>query len=206
MILICGGKVMRTWITAVLLVLAPVVYGHAGDAIYAQSYSNASVGGGTSYASVADEFTPLFTGSFQYAVIYQYFKTTPPSVVFLKITRDSGDTDPNNATVLLSGNFSVSYTATGDSLSGKPIYKMMLDLGQSVEVASDSLYWLETGVVFGSYVLYQDTLVSTSPMWYFDGGQYHCFSEQSHNWDSFFELRTADALMRNSWGAVKTSL
>ena len=192
-------------VVAGLLVLSPFISGYASDTIFTQSYDFASVDGGTSYASVADDFTPDFTGYFRHVAIYQSFNETPPTEVFLRITQDAGDINPNNATSLLSGSFTVSYSATGDSFSGEPIYEMTLDLGQSVAVDAGNLYWLETGVVFNSYVLYQDPVVFGSPMWYFEGGQYHSFEEQSHSWDSFFELRTPVALQRNSWGSIKAS-
>ena len=190
---------------AVMLVLIPFVSGYASDAIFTQSYDFASVDGGTHYASVADDFTPDFTGYFQYVIVYQYFSTTPPTELFLKITQDAGDINPNNATSIFSGSFAVSYLDTGDLFAGKQIYEMTIDLGQSVAVDAGSLYWLETGVVFNSFVLYQDPVVFGSPMWYFEGGQYHSFAEQSHSWDSFFELRTPVALQRNSWGSIKAS-
>ncbi|MCK5131120.1 MAG: hypothetical protein KAR40_03085 [Candidatus Sabulitectum sp.] len=189
----------------VALVLTPFVSGHASDAIFTQSYDFGSVDGGTCYTSVADDFTPDFTGYFRHVTIYQYFNASPPTEVFLKITQDTGDINPNNATSIISGNFTVSYSATGDSLSAQPIYEMTLDLGQSVAVDAGNLYWLVTGVVFNSCVLYQDPVVFGSPMWYFEGGQYHSFAEQGHSWDSFFELRTPVALQRNSWGAIKAS-
>ncbi|OPX30789.1 MAG: hypothetical protein B1H09_04335 [Gemmatimonadaceae bacterium 4484_173] len=197
-----GGIVREV---VVMLVLTPFVFGQTGDAIFAQSYDFSSVDGGTSYASLADDFTPDFTGCFQYVIIYQYFNETPPTEVFLEITQDAGGINPNNATSMLSGSFAVSYLDTGDLFAGKPIYEMTIDLGQTVEVDAGNLYWLETGVVFNSFVLYQDPVVFGSPMWYFEGGQYHCFSEQSHSWDSFFELLTPVALQRNSWGSIKAS-
>jgi len=188
-----------------LLVSTPLVFGQTGDAIFTQSYNYSSVDGGTHYASLADDFTPDFTGCFPYVFVYQYFNATPPTELFLKITQDAGDVNPNNATSLLSGNFSVSYLDTGDLYAGKPIYEMTIDFGSSVAVEAGNLYWLETGVVFDSFVLYQDPVVFGSPMWYFEGGQYHSFADQSHNWDSFFELRTPVALARNSWGSIKAS-
>lgn len=192
-------------VIVVLLVSASLVFGQTGDAIFTQSYNYSSVDGGTHYASLADDFTPDFTGYFKYVIIYQYFNETPPVEVFLKIVQDGGDVNPNNATSLLSGNFSVSYLDTGDLYAGEPIYEMTIDLGQNVAVDAGNLYWLETGVVFDSYVLYQDPVVFGSPMWYFEGGQYHSFEEQSHSWDSFFELKTPVALQRNSWGSIKAS-
>ena len=192
-------------VIVVMLVLAPLVSGQTGDAIFLQSYSYGSVDGGTGYASVADDFTPDFTGYFQHVIVYQYFDTTPPTEVFLKITQDAGDINPNNATSILFGSFTVSYQDTGDLFAGKSIYEMTIDLGQAVAVDEGSLYWLETGVVFDSFVLYQDPVVFGSPMWYYEGGQYHSFEEQSHSWDSFFELRTPVALQRNSWGSIKAS-
>ena len=193
------------WVIAVMLVLAPLVSGQTGDAIFEQSYDFGSIDGGTHYASVADDFTPDFTGYFQYVIVYQYFDTTLPTEIFLEITQDAGDVNPNNATSILSGSFAVSYLDTGDLYAGKPIYEMTIDLGQSVAVNTGNLYWLETGVVFDSYVLYQEPVIFGSPMWYFEGGQYHSFAEQSHSWDSFFELRTPVALQRNSWGFIKAA-
>ncbi len=192
-------------VIVVMLFSSPFVFGQTGDAIFEQSYDFGSVEGGMYYASLADDFTPDFTGCFQYVIIYQYFDTTPPTEVFLKITQDAGDVDPNNATSLLSGDFSVSYLDTGDLFAGQPIYEMTIDLGQTVAVDAGSLYWLETGVISNSNVLYQDPVVFGSPMWYFEGGQFHSFAEQSHSWDSFFELRTPVALQRNSWGSIKVS-
>lgn len=192
-------------VVVVLLVLSPFISGYASDTIFTQSYDFASVDGGTGYTSVADDFTPDFTGYFRHITIYQSFNETPPTEVFLKITQDAGDINPNNATSILSGSFAVSYQDTGDLFAGNPIYEMTIDMGQSVAVDAGSLYWLETGVVFNSFVLYQDPVVFGSPMWYFEGGQYHSFEEQSHSWDSFFELRTPVALQRNSWGFIKAS-
>ena len=192
-------------VITVMLVMAPFVSGQTGDAIFEQSYDFGSVEGGTHYASVADDFTPDFTGYFQHVIVYQYFNATPPTEIFLKITQDAGDINPNNATTMLSGTFAVSYQDTGDVFAGKPIYEMTIDLGQTVAVDAGSLYWLESGLIFNSFVLYQDPVVFGSPMWYFEGGQYHSFAEQSHSWDSFFELRTPVALQRNSWGSIKAS-
>lgn len=188
-------------VVVVLLVLSPFISGYASDTIFTQSYDFASVDGGTSYTSVADDFTPDFTGYFRHVTIYQSFNETPPTEVFLEITQDAGDINPNNATSILSGSFAVSYQDTGDLFAGNPIYEMTIDMGQSVAVDAGSLYWLETGVVFDSFVLYQDPVVFGSPMWYFEGGQFHL----SSSWDSFFELRTPVALQRNSWGSIKAS-
>ena len=190
----------------IIVVLALFGFGQAGNHIFTQGYDFSSADGGTFYASLADDFSPEFSGDITYVVIYQYFNTTLPTEIFIKITRDNGDVNPNNATVLESGSFPVSYVATGDSLDGFPVYEMTIDLGQQcVAVNAGSLYWLETGVIFNSWVLYQDPVVFGSPMWYFEGGRYHCFSEQSNNWDSFFVLKTPVALNRNSWGSIKVS-
>ncbi len=189
----------------VVVVLALFAFGQSGDPIFTQGYEFSSADGGTFYASLADDFTPDFTGEVTYIVIYQYFNTTRPTEIFVKITSDNGDVSPNSATAVVSGSFPVTYVATGDSLDGLPVYKMTIDLGQTVTVEAGNLYWLETGVVFNSWVLYQDPVVFGSPMWYFEGGRYHCFSEQSNNWDSFFELKTPVVLQRNSWGSIKAS-
>jgi hypothetical protein len=189
----------------VVLALASFVSGLAGDAIFVQSYNFSSADGGTFYESLADDFTPDFTGEFTYVVMYQYFDTARPAEVFVKITRDNGDVNPNSSTALVSGSFPVSYVATGDSLEGFSVCEMTIDLGQTVAVDAGDLYWLETGMIYNSWLLYQDPVVFGSPMWYFEGGQYHCFSEQSHSWDSFFELRTPVALQRSSWGSIKAS-
>ena len=185
------------------LFIASAVLGQTGDAIFSQSYDFSSVDGGTRYASLADDFIPDFSGEFQFVILYEYFETTPPAEIFLKISQDNGDVNPNNATSILSGSFPVSYTATGDYINSQPISEETVDLGQTVAVDVSNLYWLETGVIFNSYLLYQDPVVFGSPMWYFEGGQYHSFAEQSKSWDSFFELRTPVALERSSWGEIK---
>lgn len=201
------GESMKGITKAVMVILfiASSVLGQTGDAIFSQSYQFSSVDGGTHYASLTDDFTPDFSGEFRYVTLWEYFETTPPAEIFLRIAQDNGDVNPNNATSLLSGNFAVFYVVTGDSINSQPIYEATVDLGQTVAVDVSNLYWLETGLIFNAYLLYQDPVVFGSPMWYFEGGQYHSFAEQSKSWDSFFELKTPVALERSSWGAIKAS-
>ncbi len=95
-----------------------------------------------------------------------------------------------------------SYVATGDSVNSLEIFEVTCNLSQPVSVQVGDLYWLEVGLVYNSFAVYQEPVVFGSQMWYFQGGQYKSYTE---SWDSFFELSGFVSLERNSWAAIKNS-
>lgn len=187
----------------VLLLFVVVSNGQTDNTIFEQSYEYSAVDGGTYYESVADDFTPSFSGLIGSVVLYQSFDTTQPTSIYLEITEDNGSINPNSATRIFANSVNVSsYVSTGDSVNNLEVFKVTCDLSQSVSVQLGSLYWLEVGLVYNSFAMYQEPVVFGSQMWYFQGGQYHSYAD---SWDSFFELVSPVALERNSWASIKNS-
>ena len=196
---------MKIIIFLVVSVFALSAFAQTGNAMFAQTYNFDDVDGGVQSPSLADDFSPVFSGDFQFVVLWMCFTGTPPADIFIKITEDNGDIDPNTATSLISGNLVPSMIATGDSLYGYPINEVTLSFPSTTSVIAGELYWLEVGTVSGSYWVYQDPVVFGTSMWNYSAGQYHKLSESGSNWDSFFEIRTPVALERSSWGSIKAS-
>lgn len=197
---------MRISMFLVLSIFALSAYGQTGDAIFTQTYSFAEAENGVQSASLADDFVPNFSGVFQYVVLWMFFTGTPPDDIFIKVSEDNGDVDPNTATALVSGNLVPSLDDTGDLINGCSVYEVMLEFPTATAVTAGELYWLEVGTVTASYWVYQDPVVFGTSLWYFDAGQFHnAFDELGYDWDSFFEIRTPVALERSSWGSIKAS-
>jgi len=186
----------------VLLLFYTISFGQTDSAIFLQSYEFNAVDGGTFYESVVDDFTPAFTGLIGSVVLYQCFDTAQPTSIYLEITKDIGDNNPNTATRIFANSEDASYVSTGDSINSLEIFEVTCNFSLPVFVQVGNLYWLEVGLVFNSFAVYQEPVVFGSQMWYFQGGQYHSFSESR---DSFFDLLTPVALERNSWAAIKNS-
>ncbi len=180
-------------------------FAQTGDAIFAQTYNFSDVDGGVTSASLADDFVPYFSGDIQHIVLWMIFTGTSPVDIFIEISEDNGDVNPNTVTSLISGNLVPSIVATGDSLFGYSVDEVTLTFPSAISVSAVELYWLEVGTVSGSYWVYQDPVVFGTSMWNYSAGQYHKLSESGYNWDSFFEIRTPVALERSSWGSIKAS-
>ena len=196
---------MKITIFMVLSVFALSAYAQTGDAIFTQTYDLDDVDGAVTSASLADDFIPEFSGDIQSVVLWMCFTSTPPADIFIKISENDGDVNPNTATSLISGNLVPSIVATGDSLYGVPINEVTLSFPTATSVIVGELYWLEVGTISSSYLVYQDPVVFGTSMWNYTAGQYHKLSESGYNWDSFFEIRTPVALQRSSWGSIKAS-
>ena len=196
---------MKNSIFLVVSVFVLTAFAQTGSSIFAQTYNFSDVDGGVTSASLADDFIPDFSGDIQHVVLWMVFTGTTPADIFIEISEDNGDIDPNNATSLISGNLVPSIVATGDSLYGYPINEVTLSFPTATAVTAGELYWLEVGTVSGSYWVYQDPVVFGTSLWNFVAGQYHEMSESGSNWDSFFEIRTPVALERSSWGSIKAS-
>ncbi len=196
---------MKISIFLVVSVFVLPVYAQTGDAIFTQSYDFSDVVGGVTSASLADDFVPDFSGDIQYVVLWMVFTGTTPTDIFIEISEDNGDVNPNTAASLISGNLVPSIVATGDLLYGYPINEVTFSLPSTISVIVGEFYWLEVGTVSGSYWVYQDPVVFGTSLWNFVAGQYHEMSAGGDNWDSFFEIRTPVALQRSSWGSIKAS-
>jgi hypothetical protein len=186
-------------------VFALSAFAQTGDAIFSQTYSFAELENAFQSASIADDFVPYQSGDIQHVVLWMIFTGTPPVDIFVEVSEDNGDVDPNTATSLVSGNIALSIVATGDSLSGYSIDEVTLTLPMTISVMAGERYWLEVGTVAGSYWAYQEPVVFGTSMWNYTAGQYHEMSEAGDNYDSFFEIRTPVALQRSSWGSIKAS-
>ncbi len=189
----------------VVSVFAVSAFAQTGDAIFTQSYNFSDVDGGVTSASLADDFVPDFSGDIQHIVLWMVFTGSPPSDIFIELSEDNGDVNPNSAASLISGNLIPSIVANGDSLYGYPISEMTLSFPSATSVTVGELYWLEVGTVSGLYWVYQDPVVFGTSLWNFSAGEYHKMSEAGDDFDSFFEIRTPVALERSSWGAIKAS-
>lgn len=187
------------------VVFAVSIFAQTGDAIFSQTYIFDDVDGGVTSASLADDFVPVFSGECKSVVLWMVFTGTPPVELFIKLSEDSGDVDPNTASTLISEDLVPSIVATGDSLFGYSISEITFTFSSTASVAAGELYWLEVGTVSGLYWIYQDPVVFGTSMWNYTAGQYHMMSETGDNWDSFFEIRTPVALQRSSWGSIKAS-
>ncbi len=187
----------------VLLLFNAISFGETDSAIFSQSYEYSAAKGFVFYESLADDFTPAFSGKIASVVLYQCFDTPQPTSIYLEITKDIGDNNPNTATRIFANSVNVSSSvSTGDSVGGLEVFEITCDFPQYISVQLDSLYWLEFGLVYYSYSLYQEPAGFGSQMWFFQGGQYHSYTD---SWDSFFELLTPVALERNTWAAIKNS-
>ena len=155
------------------VVFAVQVFAQTGDAIFTQTYSFASAKSGIQSASLADDFVPGFSGVFQHIVLWMTFQGTPPNEIFIKVSKDNGDVDPNMAATLVSGNLVASRVDTGDLINGRNVYEVTLSFPTATPVSAGELYWLEVGTVTGSYWIYQDPVVYGTSLWYFDAGQFH---------------------------------
>jgi hypothetical protein len=187
-----------------VFVFALSAFAQTGDTVFSQEYISANVDGGVQAASLADDFVPVLSGDFQYVVLWMCFTTTPDSV-FIKVSKDNGDLNPNTATTLVSGDLVPSIVATGDTLYGVSVSEVTFTFPSATSVNAGERYWLEVGTVTGSYWVYQDPVVFGTSMWNYVAGQYHLLSDAAKNWDSFFELRAPVSLQRSSWGSIKTS-
>ena len=196
---------MRIIIFLVLSVFALSAFAQTGNSIFAQTYNFDDVDGGVTSASLADDFVPDFSGDIQHIVLWMVFTGTTPVDVFIEISEDNGDVNPNTAASLISGNLVPSIVATGDLLYGYPINEVTFSFPSIASVIVSELYWLEVGTVSGSYWVYQDPVVFGTSIWNFTAGQYHEMSAGGDNWDTFFEIRTPVALERSSWGSIKAS-
>ncbi|MCK5036624.1 MAG: hypothetical protein KAS73_12070 [Candidatus Sabulitectum sp.] len=196
---------MRINIFLVVSVFALSAFAQTGNSIFAQTYDFDDVDGGVTSASLADDFVPYFSGDIQHIVLWMVFTGTPPADIFIKISEDNGDIDPNSATTIVSGSLVPSIVDTGDLLYGYAINEVTFSFSSAISVIAGEHYWLEVGTVSGSYWVYQDPVVFGTSMWNFVAGQYHEMSASGDNWDSFFEIRTPVALERSSWGSIKAS-
>lgn len=190
----------------ILSVFALSALAQTGNSIFAQSYSFAEAENGVQSPSLADDFIPYFSGDFQFVVLWMTFQSTLPADIFIKITKDNGDINPNTATSLISGNLIPSMIDTGDLINGRSVYEVTLSFPTVTSVMAGELYWLQVGTLAGSYWIYQDPVVFGTSLWYFDAGQFqNIYDVYGYNWDSFFEIRTPVALDRSSWGSIKAS-
>lgn len=206
MLFIKGVEKMRITILLVVSVFAMWAFAQTGDAIFTQTYSFAEAENGVQSASLADDFVPYFSGDIESVVLWMTFQSTPPADIFIKISEDNGDADPNTAVALISGSLVPSMIDTGDLINGRSVYEVTLTFPTATPVTAGELYWLEVGTVSGSYWIYQDPVVFGTSLWYFDAGQYHNIYEAfGYDWDTFFEIRTPVALERSSWGSIKAS-
>ena len=193
-----------TVLSVCVFVFALSAFAQTGDAVFSQEYIKANVDGGVQAASLADDFIPALSGDFQYVVLWMCFTATPDSI-FIEVSKDIGDMNPNTATTLISGDLVPSIVATGDSLFNYPVNEVTLAFPSVTSVNAGECYWLEVGTVTGSYWVYQDPVVFGTSMWNYVAGQYHRLSDAGKNWDSFFELRAPVSLQRSSWGSIKAS-
>ncbi len=197
---------MKIIIFLVVSAFALSAYAQTGDALFTQTYSFAEAENGIQSSSLADDFVPIFSGDLQSVILWMTFQGTPPDDIFIKITEDNGDIDPNITTTLISGNLVPSMIDTGDLINGRSVYEVTLSFPTVTPVWAGELYWLEVGTVSGSYWIYQDPVVFGTSVWYFDAGQFHnIYDAFGYSWDTFFEIRTPVALERSSWGSIKAS-
>lgn len=196
---------MKIAIFLIVSVFALPALAQTGNSIFAQTYNFSDVDGGVTSASLADDFVPDYSGDIQHIVLWMVFTGASPADLFIEVSEDNGDIDPNTAASLVSGNLVPSIVATGDSLYGYSIGEVTFSFPSPTSVIVGELYWIEVGTVSGSYLLYQDPVVFGTSLWNFVAGQYHEMSAGGDNWDSFFEIRTPVALERSSWGSIKAS-
>ncbi|OPX30790.1 MAG: hypothetical protein B1H09_04340 [Gemmatimonadaceae bacterium 4484_173] len=190
----------------VVSVFALSAFAQAGDAMFTQTYNYSDAENGIQSASLADDFVPNFSGVFQHIVLWMTFQGTPPDDIFIEVSEDNGDIDPNTAATLISGSLVASLVDTGDLINGRSVYEVTLSFPTVTPVSAGELYWLEVGTVTGSYWVYQEPVVFGTSLWYFDAGQFHnIYDTFGYSWDTFFEIRTPVALQRSSWGSIKAS-
>ncbi|NOQ22820.1 MAG: hypothetical protein GQ565_09285 [Candidatus Aegiribacteria sp.] len=188
-----------------LAVFAVPLSAQAGNAIFTQTYSFSDVDNSWRAIKLADDFSPDFSGDVQYVVLWVVYDVAQPASIFLRITEDNGDLNPNTATLVTSGLSPATHVDTGDWYGGDIIQTTCI-LPTAAAVSSGKTYWLEVALPYPSYWLAQQPLVFGSTMWGYANGQF--WSTQylvQEDYDSFFELHIPLALENNTWGSIKAS-
>ena len=154
-----------------------------------------------------DDFVPEYSGDVNYVVLWMVHTQALPPSIFLSITEDNGDNDPNTATLVTSGVSPATHVDTGTQCLGYPVYQTTCALPSTAALSTANTYWLEAKMPsFNTWWCAQQPLVFGSTMWVYHVDQYVTTSflfEQ--DFDSFFELHNSLALEGNTWGAIKAS-
>ncbi|NOQ21836.1 MAG: hypothetical protein GQ565_04185 [Candidatus Aegiribacteria sp.] len=190
-----------------LAVFAVSLSAQTDNAIFSQTYVFENMRGMLSAEILADDFVPEFSGDVNYVVLWMVHTQGPPANIFLSITKDNGDNNPNTATPVTSGLSPATHVDTGTECLGNPVYQTTCTLPSAASVSAGETYWLEAKMPsFNSFWCAQQPLVFGSTMWVYHMDQFvtTMFLYQQE-FDSFFELHDLLALEGNSWGAIKAS-
>ncbi len=126
--------------TLCLAFFAVPLSAQTGDTIFTQTYSFAEVEDGIQSANLADDFTPDYSGDIRYVVIWMLYSGTQPDKIFLKITEDNGDIDPNTATTIISGVFPATHVDTGDDKWGFDVIQTTCTLSGTASASTSNNY------------------------------------------------------------------
>ena len=190
-----------------LTVFAVSASAQIGDAIFSQTYVFENMRGMLSAERLADDFVPEYSGDVQCVILWMVHTQVPPDNIFLSISEDNGDNDPNTATLVTSGVSPATHVDTGTQCLGYPVYQTTCTLPSAVALSTANTYWLEAYMPsFNSCWCAQQPLVFGSTMWVYLVDHFEATSTMmGQDFDSFFELHTSLALEGNTWGAIKAS-
>ncbi|MCK5132604.1 MAG: hypothetical protein KAR40_10695 [Candidatus Sabulitectum sp.] len=188
-----------------LAVFAVPLSAQTGGAIFTQTYSFSDVDDQWWASKLADDFSPDLSGDVQCVVLWVVYQVPQPASIFLSITEDNGDLDPNTATLVTSGISPATHVNTGDWYGGDVIQTTCI-LPGAAAISSGKTYWLEVTLPYPSFWLAQQPLVFGSTLWGYANGQFWSTQELiEKDYDTFFELYMPLALENNSWGSIKAS-
>ncbi|MCK5132497.1 MAG: hypothetical protein KAR40_10160 [Candidatus Sabulitectum sp.] len=156
---------------------------------------------------MADDFVPVLSGDVSNVVLWMVHTGVQPANIFIRITKDNGDNNPNTATLVTSGLSSATHVDTGDLFPGDyPIYRTTCTLPTPATVAAGDTYWLEVDMTAGSLWCVQIPVIFGSTVWFYsEGNLVSSVALIGQEFDSFFELHNSLALEANTWGAIKAS-
>ena len=192
----------------VFLIVFPVsLSAHTDGALFSQTYVFEAMRGMLSAERLADDFVPEFSGDVGYVVLWMVHAQGPPASIFLRITEDNGDNNPNTATLITSGLSPATHVDTGTECLGNTVYQTTCTFPSTAALSAGKTYWLEAWMPsFNSCWCVQQPLVFGSTMWVYNVDQF--VSSQiliGQEFDSFFELHDMLAIEGNTWGAIKAS-
>ncbi len=179
--------------------------------LFSQTYSFGALLNGYRHIEMCDDF--IIEGGDVYLeeiVIWMIYAGSQPTDYALRLAEDSGDSDPNNATVIWEETVSCSHIDTGDDNWGYDIYETTCTISSDAYplltggtrywlmlVFKGDEYWLVENPIFGNYA------------WTSDGTTWYRTDDPSTfaaAADAFFDLYgTRTALNRNTWGNIKST-
>lgn len=182
--------------------------------VFAQSYVFADLANGIRHYSDpegwgCDDFVLSSASVIEGVQFYIVYAGSAPSSYDFVISEDTGDSDPNTATTIWSGNAPCTLVDTGDENWGFTIWEVNCDLTGGPSLSAGPRYWLEIGFHADSitdYILVTETITG-SMAWSGVSQSTYVTTGTSFgvDYDFFFNLYdTSTSLDRLTWGSIKS--